>query len=274
MTTYSDSEVAEPATHRAGDAAEPTRIELNGVSLRLRKYGCEAPSFKQTVLNRVLRRQYTQTTDFWIFRELDLRITHGERVGIVGPNGAGKSTLLKLIAGIYHPTHGHLHVRGRIASLINMSAGLNMELSGLENIIMRGTILGYSPAEMKERAGGILAFAGLEDYALTPMKYYSTGMCGRLAFSVATDVNPEIFLGDEIFAAGDEDFRRKAQERMTGLMDQSHIVVFVSHALPLVKKLTERVVWIDHGTIRMDGKTDEVCDAYRQSVAQKRQRGK
>ena len=241
-------------------------IELDAVSLRFRRYGDSRPAIKQAVLNAIFSRSYAKTRDFWLFRDLNLRISHGQRVGIVGANGAGKSTLLKVISGIFYPTAGRVRVTGRIAPLIELGAGLNPELSGVENVYLNGAILGFSPAQMSAKMERILEFAGLEPFARTPLKYYSTGMLMRLAFAIATDVEPEILIIDEIFAAGDAEFIRKASGRMHKLMDSSHIVVMVSHDLSLIRQFTSRVLWIDKGKIAADGKADDVCEQYLRSA--------
>ena len=237
-------------------------IELGSVALRFRKYPGIHPSFKQAVLNAVLRRSYSRVSEFWLFRDLNIRIDHGERVGIIGRNGAGKTTLLKVISGIYTPTRGRVRVVGLIAPIIELTAGMNIELSGIENILLMGSLLGLPAKTVKKKIDSIIEFAGIEDFATTPLKYYSTGMRMRLAFSIITDIHSEILLMDEIFAAGDADFIPKATARMHQLMDASHIVVFVSHNISLVKELTKRVIWLEKGRIVRDGPPSEVCDEY------------
>jgi ABC-type polysaccharide/polyol phosphate transport system ATPase subunit len=237
-------------------------VELGNVSLRFRLYGDLNPSLKQTVLNSIFRRSYARNREFWLFRDVSLNLRHGQRVGIIGANGAGKSTLLKLICGVYYPTAGTIRVRGRVAPLIEFGAGLNPEISGIENIYFNGALLGRRPREMAEKIDGILDFAGLREFAETPIKYYSSGMLMRLAFSIATDVDPEVLLIDEIFSAGDAAFFDRATDRMRRLMDSSHIVVLVSHDLQLIRSVTNRVIWLEQGRIAGDGDPQEVCDAY------------
>lgn len=243
------------------------QIALENVCLRFRIYGDSSRHFKQMVLNSVQRRKYGERKEFWLFRSLNLQIERGDRVGIVGPNGAGKTTLLRLISGIYPPTHGRIRVRGRISSLIDLGAGFNTELSGAENILLNGAFLGFSPREMIEKTDRILEFAELQESADTPIKYYSSGMLLRLAFSIATDINPEILLIDEIFGAGDARFIGRATERMHQLLDSSHIVVFVSHNMQVIRDMCTRAVWLEKGAIVQDGPSGEVCDAYLASTA-------
>jgi ABC-type polysaccharide/polyol phosphate transport system ATPase subunit len=239
-------------------------VVLDHVALRFRVFADHSPLLKQFILNQVLgrNRQIQHHQDFWLYRDLNLTIEHGQRVGIVGSNGAGKSTLLKVISGIYHPTSGSLRIRGRIAPLIELGGGFNPELSGLENIYLNGAFLGFSHREMADKVDRILDFANLREFSQMPVKYYSSGMVLRLGFSIATDIVPEILLLDEIFSAGDAEFRVKAQARMHELLTSSHIVVFVSHDLAMVQEVCNRAIWIDHGLVVLDGAPREVCQAY------------
>jgi ABC-type polysaccharide/polyol phosphate transport system ATPase subunit len=259
-TPRSEALAVAPSIATAAQAS----IELENVSLRFRVFADRNPVLKQVLLNKIMRRKYvaSESEHFWLYRCLNLRFDHGERIGIVGSNGAGKSTLLKVIAGIYHPTTGTVSVRGKLAPLIELGAGFNPELSGLENIFLNGAFLGFSHDEMAKKVDPILDFAGLREFAKVPVKYYSSGMMLRLGFSIATDITPEILILDEIFAAGDADFRAKAQDRMNKLLDNSHIVVIVSHDMNLVQKICTRVIWIDHGIVVMDGDPGDVCGAY------------
>ncbi len=242
-------------------------VSFQNVGLKFRKYGGGgAGSLKQAVLDRFFRKNYRQTSEFWLYRDLNFTIRRGDRVGIIGHNGAGKSTLLRMICGIYRPSLGTIAVTGRIAPLLELGAGFNPELSGLENIFLNGAVLGFSRREMARKVESILDFAGLRDHARVPVKYYSSGMQLRLAFSVATDTDPEILLIDEVFSAGDQDFQDRATRRMHHLIDASHCMAFVSHAIPHVKQFCNRAIWIDHGRIAMSGSVDEVCDAYQHST--------
>lgn len=246
------------------------RIELRDVSLRLRVFGDSIPSLKQSLVNRMIRRAFPSDREFWLFRNFDLRVEHGERLGIIGLNGAGKSTLLKIICGIYHPTLGTVSVRGRIAPLIELGAGFNPELSGTENIMLNGVLLGWPPDVMRAKIDDILDFAELEDSAGMPLKYYSTGMQMRLAFSVASDVNPEVLVIDELFSGGDARFVERARSRMERLFDSSHIVVMVSHRLELIQEMCTRTIWIDKGKVVADGTPDEIIEQYTSHIGLER----
>ncbi len=255
---YSDSDQHDDEAPKVDGAY----IHVDHVSLCFKKYAGTAPSLKQSVLNAIFRRSYSKTEEFWLYEDLSLHVEHGEHLGIIGANGSGKSTLLRMITGIYTPTCGRICVAGRIAPLIGLGAGINPELSGRENILLMGALLGSSPRVMAEKTEGILEFSGVAEFADTPLKYYSTGMLMRLAFSVATGVDPEVLLVDEVLAAGDAAFVHKAMRRMATLMDESDIVLLVSHNLGRIKEFASRVIWLDRGRIRADGDPAQVCDSY------------
>lgn len=201
-------------------------------------------------------------TDFWAVRDFSLTIEPGERVGIVGHNGAGKSTLLKALCRIYEPTEGRITVDGRIAPLLEIGAGFHAEFTGRENIYLNGAILGYSKKQLTALEPEVIAFAELEEFIDTPVKYYSTGMYMRLAFSLATAMHPDILVLDELFAGGDAAFIEKAKKRMHAFIDRASIMVMVSHDESLIRSLCTRVIWLDHGRIVADGPTHEIVDRY------------
>ena len=184
------------------------------------------------------------------------------RLGIVGMNGAGKSTLLKTIAGIYSPHQGRVKVQGRITPLMELGAGFDVEQTGRENIYLNGALLGFSPAEMKLKEQAITEFSELKEFLDMPVKYYSSGMYGRLAFSIATMTQADILLIDEVFATGDAHFVEKSSERILQLLEQSNIVVIVTHSLEQIQKLCNRAIVIDKGIIVNDGSAKEMIDYY------------
>lgn len=244
-----------------------SQIALEGVGLRFRVFTGEHSNLKTAAIAKVTgSRRAGRSEGRWLYRGLDLRIGHGARLGIIGRNGSGKSTLLKMICGIYPPTEGTIRVRGRVSPLIEMGAGMLPELTGEENIVLNGTLLGYTRREMKKRIDEIIAFAGLEDARSMPFKYYSSGMKMRLSFAAATDLRPEILVVDEVFSGGDADFVARATERMNTLLDASSIVLFVSHRLPLVRELCDKIIWIDNGTIRAFGDPKPVIHRYHAAV--------
>ena len=187
----------------------------------------------------------------------------GEVVGIIGRNGAGKSTILKIISGIMKPTGGNVVRNGNIVPMLELGSGFDMDLTGRENIFLNGAILGYSKAFLTEKYEEILNFSELGEFIDMPIRNYSSGMLMRLAFSIATVVNPEILIVDEILAVGDENFQRKSRARMMELMSGGTTVLFVSHDLSQIREMCNRVVWLDNGTTKMVGDTKDVCDAYK-----------
>lgn len=198
-------------------------------------------------------------------KNINLELNDGDRLAVVGHNGAGKSTMLKTLAGIYPITSGKRLVEGRVSSLFEMSTGFEMEATGWENIQLRGLMLGETPSSMKEKMKEIAEFSELGDFLNTPVKYYSSGMFIRLAFSVSTSIEPEILLLDEVIAAGDAGFLAKAKARMKEMMKTAHILVFVTHSMPSAIELCNKCIWLERGEIAMTGDTKEVTDKYIQS---------
>ena len=207
-------------------------------------------------------KQSASYSEFRALRGISMEFNDGDRVGIIGHNGAGKSTLLKAICRIYEPSEGSISVEGQIAPLLEIGAGFHTEFTGRENIYLNGTILGFSSKQLLEIEKEIISFAELEEFIDTPVKYYSTGMYLRLAFSIATAVHPDILILDEVFAGGDAGFVEKANSRMQEMIDKSSIMLLVSHDIELLKKYCNRVVWIDHGVVVQDGPAQEVLDCY------------
>ncbi len=244
-------------------SAQTPLIELNDVSLRFVNYSDKQRSLKRAMLDLVLRREsMVPRSEFWALREVNLRIEHGERIGIVGGNGAGKSTLLRLLARIYPPTSGRVAIRGSVAPLIEMGAGFNQELSGSDNIVFNGAMLGFTKSQMLEKVEGIYEFTGLREFADLPLKYYSSGMYMRLAFAIATEVHPDILLIDEALGVGDAAFLERAKARLRGLVERSKAVVLVSHNLESLLELCTRGLWVQHGRVVADGPMDRVIDEY------------
>jgi ABC-type polysaccharide/polyol phosphate transport system ATPase subunit len=200
---------------------------------------------------------------------LNLSVRDGDRLGIIGHNGAGKSTLLKLIAGIYPPTAGNRTVQGSICSLFDISLGFEPEASGWENITYRSYLQGENPSSLKGKMQAIADFSELGDFLNLPVRHYSAGMLMRLAFSIATTIEPEILLVDEVLAVGDMAFQHKAQARMKELMKSARIMVVVAHDLGTIASVCNRVVWMEHGAVKMDGETHAVINEYIASVTGK-----
>lgn len=203
--------------------------------------------------------------EFWALRNVSFEIKKGEVVGIIGHNGAGKSTLLKVISGILKPADGELEVHGNIVPMLELGSGFDHDLTGRENVFLNGAILGYTEEYLKAKYDEIVAFSELGKFIDVPIRNYSSGMLMRLAFSIATVVQPEILIVDEILAVGDAAFQEKSKARMLELMSGGTTVLFVSHSLEQIREMCDRVIWLEHGNVKMIGPTKEVCDAYQAS---------
>lgn len=201
--------------------------------------------------------------NFLALKNVSFEVAEGEVIGIIGRNGAGKSTLLKVISGILKPTEGYVSVAGKIVPMLELGSGFDYDLTGRENIYLNGAILGYSEEFLKEKYDAIVQFSELGKFIEVPIRNYSSGMLMRLAFSIATVVNPEVLIVDEILAVGDESFQTKSKSRMLQLMSGGTTVLFVSHNLNQIREMCNRVVWLDGGNIKMIGDTNVVCDKYK-----------
>lgn len=200
-------------------------------------------------------------------RDMTLTVQDGERLAIIGHNGAGKSTFLKMVSGIYPPTSGTLDVEGRISSMFELATGFEMESSGWDNIYLRGLMLGQSPSEIKSKMREIGEFSELGDFLNMPVKYYSSGMFVRLAFSISTTIRPDILLLDEVVAAGDAAFLQKANRRMHEMVDISRIMVLVTHSMESAVEMCNRCIWMERGAIKMDGDPREVTETYMKNLS-------
>jgi lipopolysaccharide transport system ATP-binding protein len=200
--------------------------------------------------------------EFWALRDISFEVKEGEVLGIIGRNGAGKSTLLKILSRITEPTHGRIHIRGRVASLLEVGTGFHPELTGRENVFLNGAILGMSRVEIKRKFDEIVEFSGVEKFLDTPVKRYSSGMYVRLAFAVAAHLEPEILIVDEVLAVGDAEFQQKCLGRMKDVAGQGRTVLFVSHNMATVMKLTTRCVYLANGIVSFIGNTREAINEY------------
>jgi ABC-type polysaccharide/polyol phosphate transport system ATPase subunit len=243
-------------------------VSFSEVTLDYRLYHDRTVTIFDTLLNLFGRR----TSREW-FRALDsvsFSIAPGESVALIGANGAGKSTALKLLAGIYLPTSGRVSAGGRIASLLDLGVGFHPELTGAENVYLNGALLGLTRSQMKDLLPEITRFSELERFMDTPVKYYSAGMFMRLGFGLATSVEPELLLIDEVLAVGDSSFQEKCYERIFGFRGSGRTIVFVSHDSEAVSRLCERAIWLDAGRIVMDGPVQDVLAEYLSSPARVR----
>ena len=240
----------------AADAA----VELTGVSLSYRIPKEAVQTFKEYAIRKLQGR--IEHGELVALRDATLSIAPGERVGVVGPNGAGKSTLFRVIARVRRPTQGRVVVRGSVAPLLELGLGFHGELTGRENVVLHGAVMGHSRRDMERRMDSIAEFAELEAFLDAPLRTYSTGMAARLAFSVATDVDPDILLVDEALSVGDERFQTKCHARMAGFHDRGKTFLLVSHSLPEIVANCSRALWISDGRVVQDGPAEAVCAAY------------
>ena len=200
--------------------------------------------------------------DFVALNEVSFSVQKGEIVGLIGLNGAGKSTLLKIIAGVLKPTSGSVTTKGSIAPLIEVGAGFDPELTARENVYLNGAILGHTKAFMNKKFDKIIEFAELQNFVDVPVKNFSSGMYARLGFSIATVVQPDILIVDEVLSVGDYRFQEKCEKRINKMIKQGVTIILVSHSIDVIKRLCTKVVWLDHGQIKDIGSIDKVCKEY------------
>lgn len=239
---------------------EKSIIKVNNVTVRFNLSNQKIDNLKEYVIRLIKRELLFQ--EFIALKEVSFEIKKGESWGLVGSNGAGKSTLLKVISGIIKPYIGSVEIDGKISPLIELGAGFDGELTARENIFLNGTVLGHSMKYMREHFDEIVDFAELWEFLDSPIKNYSSGMKARLGFAIATIVKPEILIVDEILSVGDFKFRQKCEKRMQEMLSNGTTLIYVSHSLDTVKELCEKAVWLDKGSIKMIGSSEEVCNAY------------
>lgn len=244
-------------------------IKVTNVSMRF-NLGIEKNfSLKQffiDVLSPKKRKDKKQKTEFWALTDVNFEVQKGEVIGFIGSNGAGKSTLLKVIAGVMKPTKGNIEIYGNICPMIELGAGFDMDLTARENIFLNGAVLGYSKEFIEQKFDEIVVFSELYDFLDVPVRNFSSGMVARLAFSIATVVEPEILIVDEILSVGDISFQKKSEEKMLSMINGGTTVLFVSHSIEQVKKICNRAVWLDHGKVKEIGPAKEICEKYENLV--------
>jgi ABC-type polysaccharide/polyol phosphate transport system ATPase subunit len=236
------------------------RVSFENVTQRFRVIHERPDTLRETFAH--LFRNRTSYYDFEALKGMSFKIGHGEVVGLVGRNGSGKSTILKIIAGVYRPSAGKVQTVGKVAALIELGAGFHSDLTGRENIVLNGLLLGLSKREIQSREQKILDFAELGDFIDSPVKQYSSGMFMRLGFAVATEVDPDILLIDEILAVGDASFQQKCLTRIDDFCSRGKTIIFVSHDLGAVRRLCNRVLLIEHGSLRADSAPAEALGVY------------
>ena len=239
-------------------------IKVEHVSMKFNLGIDKGFSLKQffiDLLSGKRRKKKKDANEFWALSDVSFEVGRGEVVGLIGSNGAGKSTMLKLVAGVLKPTKGTLSTYGNICPMIELGAGFDMDLTARENIYLNGAVMGYSKAFIESKFDEIVEFSELQDFLDVPVRNFSSGMIARLAFSVATVVDPEILIVDEILSVGDIAFQAKSEAKMLNMIRGGTTVLYVSHSLESIKKLCDRVVWLNHGKIMKIG-GPETCDEY------------
>ena len=235
-------------------------IKAEHISMRFRLSADRISSMKEYVVRLITGR--LKFKEFLALQDISFSVQKGEVLGIIGHNGAGKSTLLKVISGILKPSEGSVTVHGNIVPMLELGSGFDYDMTGRENIFLNGAILGYSKKFLESKCHEIIDFSELGEFIEEPLRNYSSGMMMRLAFSIATVVEPEILVVDEILAVGDADFQAKSKKRMMELMSGGTTVLMVSHTMSQIRELCDKVLWIEHGQMKGFGETKELCDAY------------
>jgi len=235
-------------------------VELKNVNMKFKLSSEKVDNLKEYVVKLV--KKQVKVKEHWVLRDLNLSIKKGEVLGILGINGCGKSTLLKVIAGVLKPTSGEVEVTGKIAPLIELGAGFDMDLTGRENIFLNGAILGYSKEFMLSHYDEIVEFAEIAPFIDMPLKNYSSGMIARLGFAIATAINPEILIVDEVLSVGDFQFKDKSKNKIKEIIEQGTTVLFVSHSADEISEICDRVIWLKDGCIQRDGDVNEILNEY------------
>lgn len=266
MTTVSESSSVEPLV--AKEMQKGVVVHLENVSVRYRIPNERITSFKEYVIRRITQR--LRYRDLWALQSINLTFQRSEIIGIIGRNGAGKSTLLKVIARVLRPTQGRVIVVGNVAPMLELGAGFHSDLTGRENVYLNATLLGYPHALVAERFHSIVDFAELHDFIDMPIRSYSTGMLARLGFAVTTAFQPDLLLLDEVLAVGDASFQEKCLERLHRFRQNGTCIVLVGHNLESMAKTCTRTLWIDAGSVRMEGPPHEVIPTYREHVLSKK----
>ena len=239
-------------------------IKVTDVSMKF-NLGIEKNfSVKQAFID-ILSRKKKEKSYFWALDEINFEVEKGEVIGFIGNNGAGKSTLLKIVAGVMKPTTGKVEIQGNICPMIELGAGFDYELTARENIYLNGAVLGYSREFIDVKFDVIGVFSELRDFLVVPVRNFSSGMIARLAFSIATIVDPEILIVDEILSVGDIAFQQKSENKMKSMITGGTTVLFVSHSIEQIKNLCNRVIWLEHGKIKKVGPAVEICEEYYKS---------
>ena len=238
-------------------------VTVDHVSMKFNLSSEKFDSFKEYVIKSIKRQ--VSYDEFWALKDISFEVRRGESLGLVGLNGSGKSTMLKIIAGVLKPTKGLVSVRGNMAPLIELGAGFDMDLTARENVFLNGALLGYKRSQMEAQYEDIVRFSELEEFMNVPVKNFSSGMVSRLAFAIATIGIPDILICDEVLSVGDFHFQEKCEERIGKMQEKGTTILFVSHSLEQVRKICDKIVWLEKGHLKMFGDAEDICKIYAES---------
>ena len=237
-------------------------INVDHVSIKFNLSSEKFDSFKEYIIKRI--KKQVSFDEFWALKDISFKVYKGDALGLIGLNGSGKSTMLKTIAGVLKPTRGKVEVKGTVAPLIELGAGFDMDLTARENVFLNGALLGYQRSEMEKYYDDIVDFSELKNFMDVPVKNFSSGMVSRLAFAIATIGTPDLLIVDEVLSVGDFRFQQKCEDRIHKMMSQGTTILFVSHSIKQVESICNRIVWLDHGVMKMQGEASEICKIYSQ----------
>lgn len=243
--------------------SDKVMVEVEHVSMKFNLSSEKFDSFKEYVIKSL--KNQVSFEEFWALRDVSFEVMKGDALGLIGLNGSGKSTMLKTIAGVLKPTEGSVRVNGSVAPLIELGAGFDMDLTARENVFLNGALLGHSRKEMESFYDDIVSFSELENFMNVPVKNFSSGMVSRLAFSIATIGVPDILIVDEVLSVGDFRFQEKCERRIQAMADQGMTILFVSHSIAQVKKICDKIAWLESGQLKRFGSAEEICKEYEQS---------
>ena len=238
-------------------------VAVDQVSMKFNLSSEKFDSFKEYVIKSIKRQ--VSYDEFWALQDVSFHVEKGQSLGLVGLNGSGKSTMLKIIAGVLKPTRGRVTVRGNMAPLIELGAGFDMDLTARENVFLNGALLGYNRTEMEAQYEDIVKFSELEEFMNVPVKNFSSGMVSRLAFAIATIGVPDILICDEVLSVGDFRFQEKCEERIGNMQEKGTTILYVSHSLAQVEKISDKIVWLEKGHLKMFGDAGDICRIYAES---------
>lgn len=243
--------------------ASDLMVKVDNVSMKFNLSSEKFDSFKEYIIKSI--KNQVSYEEFWALRDVSFNVMRGDALGLIGLNGSGKSTMLKTIAGVLKPTKGSVLVYGNVAPLIELGAGFDMDLTAKENVFLNGALLGHSRKEMEKYYEDIVEFSELREFMDVPVKNFSSGMVSRLGFAIATIGTPDILIVDEVLSVGDFHFQEKCEKRIQDMLDTGTTILFVSHSIQQVRKICNKIAWLEKGRLKCFGKTEDICEEYERS---------